>query len=355
MHRPGPAAALLALAAALLLAAPAPSAATVTRAAYAWCADPSTPYNQPQKARFAWNSVAPTESASITRTAYGRYDVRFPRVGGGPFRGAVAASAYGPGYGDFCTVDDWTILATAVRVKVKCFDKAANLKDSRFTVMFTNADGRPPGWAHVLANLPTAAAPYSPPVQAGPPGPPATVRRIAQGRYNVTFPAIVNGVRGTAKVTAVRGGQSRCSLVGWGGSPLVVQVRCRYRINDGDSPFSLIWTERQPLSAFPMNHAYALAERPGSQASYPPLSAFQWRSQPAGTGNMVSRVGVGRYRFVHGLPVDQVRPGSPHVDAVGDEGRRCSIFGWGGAYVDVWCFAADGQPADSRFVVQYLT
>ncbi len=76
---------------------------------------------------------------TITRSAQGRYSVRFAGLGGnGTPGGNVQVTAYGSGT-EICKVVSWSSPSSDFTATVNCFDNNGNLVDTRYTVFVTLA------------------------------------------------------------------------------------------------------------------------------------------------------------------------------------------------------------------------
>ena len=167
---------------------------------------------------------------TITRSAQGRYSVRFAGLGGnGTAGGNMQVTAYGSG-SESCKVVGWASSSPDFTTLVNCFDNNGNLVDTRYTVFVTWPQaGRQMGY--VWADQPTASS-YSPSPNYAYNGGEGdmTITRSALGRYLVRFAGFGGSETPGAnvQVTAYGSGNESCKVVSWGslGPDLGVAVNC---------------------------------------------------------------------------------------------------------------------------------
>jgi hypothetical protein len=97
---------------------------------------------------------------------------------------------------------------------------------------------------------------------------------------------------------------------------------------------------------------WVVARNPSTTTYIPSLKD---RGNSAGLINKVHRIGIGLYRIK--MPGLGAGGGIVHVSAFGHTWHACFIQEWGGSPDEVIflaCFTRYGDPADSRFVVNYL-
>ena len=166
----------------------------------------------------------------VTRTSTGRYSVEFPgiNVNGG----TVRLTAFGAN-SDYCTIGGWG----SSTVSVSCFDTFGTLKDSAFSIaftdsMFTGSYGY--AWAHD-----PSAARYQPSSsyqkaqivgQSAPVSAPIMINRNGTGDYVVEFPG-VPVVSSTVSVASYGGTNTSCKVVGWGATAPVGLALADRRVN----------------------------------------------------------------------------------------------------------------------------
>lgn len=77
-----------------------------------------------------------------------------------------------------------------------------------------------------------------------------------------------------------------------------------------------------------------------------------YRYNSSGGATSVTRSAVGIYQvWFEGLTLDA---GTVHVTAYGSNAAACKVVSWGGEGINVRCFDAAGDPANSLFTVAYL-
>lgn len=123
--------------------------------------------NQPNTANYIVNNAFKYNSTGgvieITRTAAGRYTVRF--AGMGTSGGAAHVQTYGSPAASVCNVTSWgpSLLAPSdLFVYVRCFNSAGALTDSRFVADFTNQTASEGRFAYLWADKPNNVIPYNP-------------------------------------------------------------------------------------------------------------------------------------------------------------------------------------------------
>jgi hypothetical protein len=176
---------------------------------------------------------------TITRSSVGQYTVNFPKMqlnaneqGKG---GTVQVTAYGSR--NACKVGGWGESAGTVTAAVRCYSPSGVLTDSLFTASFMREPGTigivrdsDESTAHyVWANSPTSAS-YTPSTfyqaYSSASANLSAITRSSTGQYTVTIPGLKAFDDTLALVTAYGSSSNRCSIGGWGGSPVQVSVNC---------------------------------------------------------------------------------------------------------------------------------
>jgi hypothetical protein len=185
---------------------------------------PSDPVQEPSPF-YSFDSAG--GAMSVTRTAEGTYTALFEALD------TDGGSALVSSFEDSrpCRVRDWADVSAGVRVRVRCYNRAGDLRDAGFTLSFMDGLGLKgfggTSVAYLLADQPTsdvsippAAFRYS--TEGGTP----RVRRLGTGLYQVRLPDFELG--GAALVTATGDARQRCQLdrLPVEGSPKRVRVRC---------------------------------------------------------------------------------------------------------------------------------
>jgi hypothetical protein len=180
-----------------------------------------------------------------------------------------------------------------------------------------------------------------------------TYTRPTTGRYQVRF-AGIGRPEGNAHVVAYGGTPERCRLesLGKDGTDMIIDVSCHQPGGAlADSSFVVYYNSMQGLTypGYPRG-AYVLTSS-GSGALA--LAGYQWND--TGNTNSVSHHSTGYYTVT--LPGINFSNASVHVTAVGGSGaQHCKVLGWGAysyASVDVACYDAAGNLADSAFSLSY--
>jgi hypothetical protein len=204
--------------------------------AYLWANSPSTASYTPTDT-YQYNSRGAKNT--ITRSGVGQYTVNFPKMQLGTGEqskgGTVLVTAYGSR--NACKVGGWGESAGTVTASVRCYSPSGVLTDSFFTASFLREPGTigiarnsDESTAHyVWSNDPTSAS-YTPSTfyqsyntsSANL----STITRSGTGQYSVTIPSLKAADDTLALVTAYGSSTNRCSIGGWGGSPVQVSVNC---------------------------------------------------------------------------------------------------------------------------------
>jgi hypothetical protein len=206
--------------------------------AYVWIQTASTGAIDPY---YAFNSSGGTNS--VTRTASGRYVVRFPGMDG--TKGDVQVTAYSSTA--TCHTADWHAQASDTVVDVQCRQPNGVFADSEFDasylfhLAFQGQEGA--SQAFLLADQPHTAS-YHPALaqRFSSAGLASTVNRIGTGVYDVLLPGMPAG--GSVQVTAYGPGKQACRATSIRTqTPQQVGVRCTHPDGtDVDSAFTLAYT-----------------------------------------------------------------------------------------------------------------
>lgn len=295
------------------------------------------------------------DTAIVTRTAEGRYHVRFSgfsTVGSSSGNVQVTAeSSHVHGLANRCVVENWA----AETVNVRCFDPTGAAADSPFAVVFQQAEAGLDGVAFAWADDATSAS-YTPDpdYSFNPTGGAITATRSAVGTYTMTFDGIYGmGLgRGNVQVTAYGGQDHRCKIVSWAID--TANVKCFDSAGAPvDSRYSLVYrkpTRKLLLEWFAA--AYVYGSIGASQEVSPYLS---WNRHGDGYGPTAVNAthpatGVYSVEFT-GMEKFGSNGGNAQVTAAGRDGERCKVASWTGSTVRVRCFDAAGLPADASFNV----
>lgn len=196
--------------------------------AYLWSDDPSSASSTPPLT-YQWNSDGGLNH--VERTGVGQYLAVLPGQAPPPRGGTVQVTGYGDS-SDHCKVQSWGSYGSEMRVRVRCFDTAGALSDSRFSLNYSPtraAGGRSGG--HAWANDATSAS-YDPMDHweyievsgSGPSSSHVSVTRSGPGNYTVNYP-VLSATGSTAQVTAYGTGSEYCKVRGWSGSASNSSVR----------------------------------------------------------------------------------------------------------------------------------
>ena len=353
---------------AAVVATPALAAGT-TGAGYVWANDPTAAFYTPS-AGYNFNSTDPSDAVNtISRTedATGPlYTIRFPDLG--LVGGTVRVTAYGSGSAA-CQVQGWAPLGDDQLVWVRCFNNAGTAINSRFTVAYTNVESPPDGeLAFVWSNNATTTlhTPYTPNLtyQANSAGGNITITRSSTGVYIVHMPGIGNPATTHVQVTPYGSTPARCVTSGWGynlaGNAQDANVRCFSMDGDPmDSRFTLTLAAETNILGLAnccdpdgYSSAYALVYTPEVNGEFEIWEPSEFTSNPFATG-VGNRLGVGRYT-VNWNPHISHGPGNVQVTAYSGEAVNCKVVIWNNASgINVNCFDADGDAADSSFTLAF--
>jgi Thermolysin metallopeptidase, alpha-helical domain/Thermolysin metallopeptidase, catalytic domain/Thrombospondin type 3 repeat len=276
---------------------------------YAWADQPSTASYAPS-ASYAFDAAGGT--IAITRSAVGRYAVRFPGLGGGAFAGGtVQVTPYGTG-SEHCQVVGWATGTADLTANVACFTPAGAAVDTRYTLLVRapgNANAR---YSYAWADQPTAAS-YTPnPTWASDTaGGSIFITRSAVGTYAVSFDGQANpGRPGLGlQVSAYNSAEARCVISSStpNGTNQVVGVKCFGPSGALDTRFVLLVAGRKHYPADAMMDAIAAFEhasdRPAVIRIEGGVARFVSGSVPASGADPVASAltFLGEYRALYGL------------------------------------------------------
>jgi hypothetical protein len=204
------------------------------RFGYVTADQPSTPSYAPSAA-YSYNGKGASSTNTITRSATGRYRVRFPGLGG-TTSAAVQVTAWGAG-AESCRATGWQASADGLDelVDVACHSAAGARIDAPFTLSFHERDGMfgvlpqtgaPHGY--VVSDQQNAAI-HTPSTQYNSSGGTNRISRVSTGVYRVRLPGLASA-GGHVQVGAYlpSADPRRCKVAGWSadGADEVVTVRC---------------------------------------------------------------------------------------------------------------------------------
>ncbi|MBK7949743.1 MAG: FG-GAP repeat protein [Deltaproteobacteria bacterium] len=179
---------------------------------------------------------------------------------------------------------------------------------------------------------------------------PTLITRTAIGNYSVDLPGFesING-RGNVQVSQSGSGSGYCKVAFW--SEASVFVRCFDAAGSpSDQRFTLLYlkSDFQNTSTF-----FAWANDP-TDPSYAPAAEFAF-SPDGSSGIDATRASTGNYTM-RWPDAGDFGDGGGHaqVTAYGSDNVRCKVGNWGPDDVNVRCFDAAGNPADSRYSVLYV-
>lgn len=116
-----------------------------------------------------------------------------------------------------------------------------------------------------------------------------------------------------------------------------------------DEQFTVFFLKSQPGTRSTL---YAYAALPANP-SYAPSSTYAFN--PAGGAITATRISTGVYGMTFaGAGSVGVGNGHVQVTAYGSGSSHCKVASWGSESVNVSCFDAAGNPADSAYTVLYL-
>jgi hypothetical protein len=324
----------------------------------------------------SWNTTAAVNT--LTHWSTGSYTVTLPL--NGRWGGNVQVTGFSGA--NHCKVTGWgSGGGNGATINVFCFTPAGAMVDTYFTTSFVGRSDTPGlEGGYVWSSDPTSAS-YTPTDSYvwNSTGQAVTISHSVTGVYTVTFVG-QNWLGGTAEVTAYNGGGTEyCkldSLMRVGTDKQVV-VRCFSTTGSpANTEFSLRLSRVSPEGA--PSYSYAIADQPTASSYTPAANNLKQFRGSAGGGStglspmVVTRSATGAYvvdmpqMIAHDADADQhlYRKNTVNVVAVGTGPEYCTIGGWDGdpsgvaeASVRAWinCFNAAGNPADSKFMVNYAS
>ncbi len=345
--------------------------------AWAWASYPTYELNKPytaisnysQASGFKRNSNYPFRTyysgkTSITRTDTGVYKVFFENMTS--YGGTVHVTAYGGNHR--CNVLYWERVSNGQNVHVRCFSPAGNLQNGNFAVMYYKDGPKGDYYAdgYLWASRPTEGS-YIPPLsyQANASDLKNEVARSGTGTYRVYMPGMniesSDRIGGTVMVTSYGWTSNYCKVSGWAftGSQLYANVNCfNANGNKADTQFTFSFmkeiTNGISVAEDRWQGAYVWANRSPDPSPYYQTS---YSNQPIERHD----IDVGRYQVE--IPGLERSYGTSHVKvtAYGSDNRYCNISGWRssaiyetGTRVDVLCFDANGNAANTKFTLQFF-
>ncbi len=283
-----------------------------------------------------------------------------------PSTGVVLASACDGNH--TAVVKSWSNSGGDVRAVIELFDAAGGrANDGKFTATFRRGGDAGLRQAYLWANDETNPA-YTPlnlyswnGNRADP-----TIVRMGPGDYEVDLPglAATGFERGHVQVAPYGDVPRRANVLSWSsnGVDAIVRVQCYDMAGTpADAEFVLGYNETvAPISELDGSGVHVWAGNELSP-SYEPDARYTFSNGRYGPqdAQKIERLGVGAYRVE--LPsVVPVWSATAQVTAYGSQPTFATIGGWthsacGGSTVLVDTFDAAGNPADSRFTLQFLT
>ncbi len=330
------------------------SAFALSNQAYVWGSNPTTAKYAAQKDYTHNPSGKPVQ---IRRTGRGQYQVLFTKLSGA--RAGVQVTGYGPD-ASYCKASRWSDTAQGLQVNVSCFKSGAPI-DATYNV-FVHLP-KSSTWSKVgyaWANKPKVKS-YTPDsryaFQSNKKNP--LIKRASVGVYTVNFPGLQpsKGQGGNVQASGYGLGAGSCKVTRWSGRSqgLQTEVRCFRNGKPSDSMFTVL--ANLPLNIGKAQMAYAWANSP-TQAKYSANKTYAYT--PNKNLPKILRVGTGQYRVLFTGFSGNKRPGGhAQVSAYGTDSTRCKVQNWGrdsgGMTVNVSCFSAADQPADTKFSLLAVT
>jgi hypothetical protein len=350
LRRVGPLAAVAAIA---LLGAPQLHAQAV---GFVWNNNPTISGTTTPDSAYSFNSSG--GAIGITRNAKGNYSVIFAGLGNA-LNSNVVVSAYGSGP-DFCVVGGWSSPnGTDVEANVLCYNKAGNLADHSFTMLYqarTHSDPTTPTVAFLFANEPTTLS-YTPDLtyQYNPGGGMNTITHNGTGNYTAALPDLPR-TGGTVIVTAVGGTPARCQVTNWIAGT-TVNVNCTDATGvAADEEFTLVYSifETAGYSPGSANGGAIWASKDKDATPYDVSTKYSIAID--GEEMLAQRIGKGQYVWSMNVE-DQWTSSTVLVTAYDAPGNYCSTYSWSSTSTEttvyVNCFNAAGMPSDTRFTATF--
>jgi hypothetical protein len=350
---------------------------TTTGGGFAW-ADQATTASYDAHSGYAYNSADTSTGprAHITRSSTGKYRVEFKKLNS-EVGGNVQVTAYGQG-ATRCNVEQWVGTSaivgtgTTLQVSVGCWGPGGVPADSQFVVSYQRLKSPTTSLTggYLLSNRLQEVGKYTPPLwyQANAAGKRDFVVATNTGAYGANFPG-VNITGGTVRLTSYGTSGTYCNVRNW--APETVVIDCFGP--DGahqDSAFTVDFT----TDGFTGTFAFAWANEPQSSNYVPDLS-YQRSALFTASGAVdnptpitVARQGTGDWLVdIPGVP-DGGAAGKTNVSVVAyGSNAQCKVAGWyplaavgpnladRRERVSVHCFAPDGTPIDTRYVVTFMS
>lgn len=187
------------------------------------------------------------------------------------------------------------------------------------------------------------------------------VVNVSTGDYRVDITHFT-GSGGNVQVSAYGYGSERCKVRNWYPSAtntLSINIRCHdVAGNLVNTRFIALYNSQQLTTPGGQWGAYLWTDSPSATSSYTPSATYQWNA--SGLLSTVVRTSTGNYNVTLTGQTSEF-PSSLLVTAYGDGSEYCKLVNWGTGSTStsnmayVRCFAANGQPADSRFTLSYFT
>jgi hypothetical protein len=317
-----------------------------------------------------FNSAGGTNSLAALGT--GVYQVTLPGLGNGVNSNVQVNAINTDGRGHYCTADGWgSPNGTDVTADVACFDSTGNPLSADFSLFYQARTSPPPSGAiaFLWANEPDLPqfSVYTPDTayNYNSTGGVNTVTQENTGIYFAFLPGFKQ--TGNPQVTAYGGTAARCEVADWyqnrAGTNVVV-----YCVNAAGVPtntyFSLSYTsgttEAAGVTATALG-AYAWANN-ATRKNYVPTKSRQFDGVSAGplTAQRFGGAEPGQYSLTVPNPSDlSFNTILGMVTAVGSSGEYCNLeevdvlsFEF---YMDVVCYAANGEQADTPYTGTFIT
>jgi hypothetical protein len=294
---------------------------------------------------------------TITKTATGRYTVRFPGLG--TSGGNVQVTAYRGNH--HCKVVNWYSSGTDQIVNVACFSPNGAAIDGLFTAMFENYPAPNSSLyqsykkAYVWADQPNTAS-YNPSAgyQYNSANSINSIQRIGTGTYDVQL-GRMNELGGNVQVTAYGDNSDHCKVQHWNTASGVTTARVRCFNTFGqaaDSRFSLNYQMRNTLMGNEYSDFY-------SWNAGAPSPTYEHNGGFGGAQSLANP-SVGNYTVTLPAKMSGYKT-SALITGYGASSDRCNINYWNTAssattsQVHVSCVNAQGQPVNSAFSLRFLS
>ncbi len=330
------------------------SAFALSNQAYVWASNPTAAKYDAQK-DYAHNPSG--RPVQISRTGRGQYQVVFSKLSGD--RAGIQVTGYGPD-ASYCKASRWSNSARGLQVNVSCF-KGNAPTDATYNVLVHLPKSST--WSKVgyaWANKPKVKS-YTPDTrytfQSNKKNP--LIKRTGVGVYAVNFLGLKpsKGQGGNVQASGYGLGAGTCKVTRWSdrSQGLQAEVRCFRSGKPADSMFSVM--ANLPLNIGKPQMAYAWANSP-TQAKYSANRTYAY--SPNKNLPKILRVGQGQYRVIFtGFSGNKRAGGHAQVSAYGSDSSWCKVQNWGrdanGMTVNVSCFSAADQPADTKFSLLAVT